>query len=71
MFFLRQPKSVEALYDVVSAGGDTDTNGSVAGSLLGALDGTAVFPAHLVEELEAVDRLVKTANRLCDLFGIE
>jgi ADP-ribosylglycohydrolase len=71
MFFLRQPKSVEALYDVVSAGGDTDTNGSVAGSLLGALNSTAVFPTHLIEELEGADRLVTTANRLCDLFGIE
>jgi ADP-ribosylglycohydrolase len=71
MFFLRQPKSVEALYDVVSAGGDTDTNGSVAGSLLGALNSTAVFPTHLIEELEGADRLVRTANRLCGLFGIE
>lgn len=71
MFFLRQPRSVEALYEIVSCGGDCDTTGSCLASLLGALDGTAVFPAHLVEELEAADRLVRTANRLCDLFGIE
>jgi len=71
LFFLRQPKSVESLYDVVSAGGDTDTNGSMAGSLLGALNGKAVFPTHHMEELEGGDRLVRTANRLCDLFGIE
>lgn len=66
MFFLRQPKSIQSLFEVVSAGGDTDTNGSVVGSLLGALNGTAVFPAHLVHELDAADRLVDTADRLTD-----
>ena len=34
MFFLRQPRSVESLIEVVSCGGDTDTTGSVVGSLL-------------------------------------
>jgi len=71
MFFLRNPTSVESLYDVASQGNDADTNASMAASLLGGLNGTAVFPTHLAEELEAVDRLVKTANRLCDLYGID
>lgn len=70
MFFLRNPKSIESLYDVASHGMDADTNSSICGSLLGALHGTGVFPPHLVEELEAADRLVETANRLCDLYGI-
>lgn len=71
MFFLRNPMSIESLYEVASMGGDTDTNSSMASSLLGALHGEAVFPLHLVDELEAAGRLVETANRLCDLFGIE
>lgn len=71
MLFLRSPRSVESLYEVVSQGQDADTNGSMCAALLGALNGTAVFPDHLVEELEAAGRLVETANRLCDLFGIE
>lgn len=71
MFFLRNPTSIDSLYEVASAGGDTDTNSSMASSLLGALNGTAAFPAHLVDELDARDQLVDMANRLCDLFGIE
>ncbi len=71
MFFLRNPMSVESLYDVASQGNDADTNTSICGSLVGALNGTAVFPAHLVEELEAAERLVETANRLSDVFGID
>lgn len=68
MFFLRNPKSIESLYEVVSAGGDADTNGSMVGALLGALNGTRVFPDHLVDELDAKDRLVDVANRFCGLF---
>jgi ADP-ribosyl-[dinitrogen reductase] hydrolase len=68
MFFLRNPRSIESLYEVVSAGGDTDTNGSMVAALLGALNGTGIFPAHLVDELEPRDELLDVANRLCDLF---
>lgn len=71
MFFLRNPTSIESLYEVVSMGADTDTNGSMVAALLGALNGTSIFPAHLVNELEAKDQLVEVANRLCDLFKIE
>jgi len=70
MFFLRNPTSVDSLYDVVSAGGDADTNGSMVGALLGALNGVSVFPEHLVEQLSAKDQLVDLANRLCNVFKI-
>jgi len=68
MFFLRNPKSIESLYEVVSAGGDADTNGSMVGALLGALNGAAFFPDHLLHELLAKDELVDAATALCDLF---
>jgi len=47
--------SVEAgLLDVVSLGGDTDTNAAVAGALLGARDGAVSLPGSWLERL--VDR---------------
>ncbi len=70
MFFLRNPMSIESLYEVVSQGADSDTNASCCGALLGALSGTSIFPDHLVNELEVRDRLIETANRLCDVFKI-
>lgn len=70
MFFLRGHRTIDALYEVVSQGADSDTNASCCGALLGALHGTSIFPDHLVNELEARDRLIETANRLCDVFQI-
>jgi len=69
-FFLRNPTDIESLYDVVSAGGDTDSNGSIVGSLLGALNGTKIFPQHLIDGLWQKDRILDTAERFCDTFNI-
>lgn len=65
MFFVKNPHSVESLYDVVSAGGDTDSNGSMLASLLGALHGVSIFPAELVESLPAAtrERMLDVADR--------
>jgi ADP-ribosylglycohydrolase len=71
MIFLRNPTSIESLYDVVNATLDRDTTGSMTGALLGALNGTSIFPAHLVNELEAKDQLVEVGHRLCDVLKIE
>lgn len=70
-FFLRNPFSIETLYDVVNAGGDTDSNGAMVGALLGALNGTRIFPQHLLDGLWQRERIIDTANRLCDVLGIE
>jgi ADP-ribosyl-[dinitrogen reductase] hydrolase len=69
--FLRNPWSIETLYDTVSAGGDTDSNGSMVGALLGALNGQQIFPKHLVDGLLCRDQILDLANRFCDRFGIE
>ncbi len=61
-FFLRDPRSVESMYEVVNAGGDTDSNGSMVGSLLGALNGKGVFPVTLKEGLWEVDRLERVVG---------
>lgn len=40
-----------ALVDVASRGGDADTNGAIAGALLGARDGAGAIPAEWVERV--------------------
>ncbi|MCX6744601.1 MAG: ADP-ribosylglycohydrolase family protein [Candidatus Parcubacteria bacterium] len=69
--FLRQPFSIETLYDTVSAGGDTDSNGSMVAALLGALNGTKIFPSHLIDGLWKKDTILQVANLFCDRFKIE
>ena len=69
-FFLRNPTSIETLYDVGNAGGDTDTNASIVGGMLGALNGTAIFPNHLIEGLKQKERILQTAERFCQKFEI-
>jgi len=68
--FLKE-QSFQGLLDIVNAGGDTDTNGSMYGQLLGALHGTEVFPDWVIEGLVGYDEIVETAERFCDTFGIE
>jgi ADP-ribosylglycohydrolase len=71
MFFLRNPKSMDAMYDVVSAGGDTDTNGSMVGAMLGAYNGMSIFPENLIKNLDQVDLVFESADRFCKSFNIE
>lgn len=59
----------EALCDVVSKGGDADTNGAVAGALLGARDGYAQIPARWRGGLVGREELVALADRLWELAG--
>lgn len=63
MFFVRNPLTIDSLYDVVSAGGDTDTNASMLGALLGALHGASIFPDHLVEGLREREEVLDVADR--------
>lgn len=70
-FFLRNAASIETLYDVVNAGGDTDTNGSIVGGLLGALNGMCIFPKHLIDGLWQKDRILATADKFYETFFTE
>ena len=70
-YFLQDPWSVDSLYEVVNAGGDTDSNGSMLGALLGALNGMSVWPDHLLDGL-ATDvqvQIEETYNKICDVLG--
>jgi len=54
---LHVPCFEEALVDVVNRGGDADTNGAIAGALLGAAHGESAIPARWREKvLAAVPR---------------
>ncbi|MFH0892404.1 MAG: ADP-ribosylglycohydrolase family protein [Candidatus Falkowbacteria bacterium] len=64
-FFLRNPYSIKSLYDVISAGGDTDTNGSILASMLGALNGERVFPDRLIDGLWNKNEALALIDRFC------
>jgi len=69
-FFLNNYKSIDSLYDVVNAGGDTDSNGSMLAALLGALHGPKIFPQHLIEGLvpDQLAKLDRIADDFCQNF---
>lgn len=46
-----------ALVQVIEMGGDTDTNATIAGAMLGARYGSSWLPPHLLAELELADTL--------------
>ena len=54
----------EALVHVVSSGGDTDTNGAVAGAVLGARYGMDAIPTRWVDCVPESDRIRDLAMRL-------
>ena len=54
----------ESLVAVVSAGGDTDTNGAVAGAVLGARYGAAAIPLRWTTYIARKERLADLADRL-------
>ena len=51
------PEPFNAVFDAVNAGGDTDTNASIVGSLVGALHGMKVIPKELIDALEDKDQI--------------
>lgn len=69
LWFLKNPDNIESLYDCVTAGGDTDTNGSMLGTLLGALHGTGVFPQYLVDGLDQKDMIIELADQFYEKFS--
>ena len=60
----------DALVKVVSAGGDTDTNGAVAGAVLGARYGAAAIPARWLVGVPQLDTVAELAHALFDLAAI-
>lgn len=67
-WFLKNPNSIESLFDCVNAGGDTDTNASMVGALLGVLNGTKVFPDYLIEGLVEKDEVLEVADKFYEIM---
>jgi ADP-ribosylglycohydrolase len=65
--FLREPRSIQSLYECVSNGGDADSNGSILGGLYGALNGS-IFPPHLVSGLVPREEVLKAAEAFVAKF---
>lgn len=61
-YFLRNPTSIDSLFDAVNAGGDADSNAAIVGSMLGALNGKDIFPSYLIDGLQEKDNLLKSIN---------
>jgi ADP-ribosylglycohydrolase len=54
----------EGLFRVMALGGDTDTNGAVAGALLGAALGSGRLPAEWLERLQDREAIQAEARSL-------
>jgi len=67
-FFLQNPVGIKAMLDVGNAGGDTDTNASIVGGMLGALNGASIFPQHLIDGLWQKERVLATAEKFYETF---
>ena len=62
------PRNFEdALVALVSSGGDTDTNGALAGAVLGARYGASAIPLRWVSLVAQRERLLKLGNHLASL----
>ena len=59
----------DALIALVSAGGDTDTNGAVAGAILGARYGASAIPQRWLNCIPQRQRIMQLADDLLDLSG--
>lgn len=50
--------------EVVAEGGDTDTNGAIAGAAMGARLGAGAIPARWLDNIAGTDRLIELADAL-------
>lgn len=67
-FFLKNPNSIESLFNVINAGGDTDSNGSMVGAMLGALNGEEIFPNYLIDGLKVKNQVFDLSDRFYEKF---
>lgn len=57
---------LRTLFFAISAGGDTDTIASMAGSIAGAYYGVDMIPDALQKRCELIDEVISLADKLFD-----
>ena len=57
------PNPFDAVFEAVNAGGDTDTNASIVGSLVGALYGMKAIPQDLIDALPDKEEIRKRTEK--------
>ncbi|HWO67499.1 MAG TPA: ADP-ribosylglycohydrolase family protein, partial [Umezawaea sp.] len=60
----------DGLLLAVNFSGDSDSAGSICGNILGARDGVEGIPEHLLDGLELVDVIEKSADEAAGTFGV-
>ena len=63
------PNPFNAVFDAVNAGGDTDYNASIVGSLVGALHGMSVIPHELVMGVEKTEMIRERTEKFFEVCG--
>lgn len=64
--------AADALYQVIDAGGDSDTNAALAVSLVSLRDGGNLnMEEHLIKELIGHEEILHVADQLADAWGFE
>ena len=67
LWCLRQERDLESVViEVVTAGGDTDTNGAVAGAVMGATHGLDAIPQRWLENVHDAGSLTRLADELVE-----
>jgi ADP-ribosyl-[dinitrogen reductase] hydrolase len=67
--FLRHPANFrDAVLEAINAGGDTDTNASIVGALVGANVGFSRIPSDMFEVVADARVAFDVADKLCDAF---
>jgi ADP-ribosyl-[dinitrogen reductase] hydrolase len=56
----------QSLLEVIHAGGDTDTNGAVAGAILGAIHGASAIPERWASRVARADELTRLADQILE-----
>jgi ADP-ribosylglycohydrolase len=67
------PFGLKAMFSLIEAGGDTDSNASIIGGMLGAIHGMALFDVHqsLLDGLQGKDKILQAADDFADVCGVE